>query len=440
MWLPTPHNSKTPLPTHSYKKLIGIDTQICDTAKGFSAGLPYKNSVATVCFNGTIWEKIDAVANAGFDLIEIMDTDLNEAPAAKIHSYCVAKNLTILILQPFRDLEGYPENIFEEKIKRFEEFLKVCKVLHTDTVLLCANCDPGSSNDENLIVSQLRKCAQLAAKYNIKIAYENLSWAAHLYKFENLCEIILKVDEPNFGVCVDTFHINIHNSSLDPIDKLHGKVFFVQFCDSPILRDIGIIEQARNYRVFPFQGDYTNNLQILDKVKHAGYTGHISLEVFNRLFKERTGQCELVASDALRSLVYLQAVYSDQNDGTSHLPDFSVSAISGPQKCHDLSDLTFGFASNNDIKSFRLRCQRLGYKNYGSFIQIKTGICPGLALVEVPSRLQYNRYTLFLRTVLQMEPIYEHKNTKTNEINLPVQTCFGNRDELVLVTLKVMAE
>lgn len=440
MWLPTPHSSKTPLPTHSYSKLIGIDTQICDTARDFSAKLPYRNSVATVCFNGTIWEKIDAVANAGFDLIEIMDTDLNEAPADKIHSYCVSKNLTILILQPFRDLEGYPENVFEKRLEKFEEFLGTCRVLHTDAVLLCANCDPGSSSDENLIVSQLRKCAQLAAKYEIKIAYENLSWAAHLYKFENLCEIISKVNEPNFGVCVDTFHINIHNSPLDPIDKLHGKVFFVQFCDSPILKDIGIIDQARNYRVFPFQGDYTNNLQILDKVKHAGYTGHISLEVFNRLFKERTGQCELVASDALRSLIFLQASYSNQNSGSSDLPNFSVSSISGPPKCHDLIELTVGFANTNDLKSFRLRAQKLGYKNYTSVIQTETKICPGLALVEVPSRLQYNRSTLFLRTVLQMEPIYEHKNTKTNEINLPVQTCFGNRDKLVLVTLRVMAE
>lgn len=442
--LPTPHSSKAPLPTHSYTtttKIIGIDTLESSDVKLLCTQLPNKTSVASVCFNGTIWEKIDAVASAGFDFIEIMTPDLDEAPACDIYDYCCSRNLSVSILQPFRDLEGYPDETFAEKLKEFETFLQTCQELHTDTLLLCANCDPTALDDEELVVSQLRTCAQLAAKYNIKVAYENLLWATHYYEFGRLADIVLQVNEANFGVCVDTFHVNIHHSPISTIDKLHGKVFFVQFCDSPLLNNsISIIDHARNYRVFPFQGDYDNNLEIYEKVTNAGYSGCLSLEVFNRLFKEKTGQCSIVAGDALRSLIYLQAVYSDTKKGTHFLPNVSISAVSAPAKVHDLSELVLSFESEKDIASFQARGRDLGYFRYISTFRTAVQKCTSLVVVDVPSRMLYNRYTFFLLAILLMHVLHDHESTRVNEINLPLQTCFGNNDELVLITLRIMAE
>lgn len=443
--LPTPHSSKALLPTHLYKndgKLIGIDALSKTEISSLCEQLPHKTSVASVCFNGTIWEKIDAVASAGFDSIEIMAPDLDEGSPQEIFDYCRSRNLTISILQPFRDLEGYADPAkFEERLDEFEQMLEICQILKTDTILLCANCDSAAVDDLDLIVAQLRRSAQLAAKYHIKIAYENLSWATHNYEFGKLVDVILRVDEPNFGVCVDLFHINIHGSSIEPIDLLPGKVFFVQLCDSPNLsKDIDIIEHARNYRVFPFQGDYNNIMETYEKVRNSGYKGCLSLEVFNKLFKEKPGQCEMVADDALRSLVYLQALFSDIHDGTHFLPNVNVSAVSGPPNAHDSTELVFGFDSENDISNFHIRARGLGYARYCSLIRTIVKTAPSHVYVDVPSRLIYNRYTMLLKTVFNLQTLSSHPDTKTNEFLLPLLTAFGNHDRLVVITLRIMAE
>ena len=252
--IPTPGTSIPSTPTESKASLSldQLDTQIINATvnddlsndgpnslQTLKNAVPYKTSMATITFNGTIWEKVDAVASAGFDGIEIMAPDLDETTPEELYQYCQSKNLEIIVLEPLRDLEGYDdESKFQSKLEELEKTFKVMQVLHTDLMMCCANCLPESeiSLDESTIIKQLRVAADLAAKYNIRIAYENLSWATHIYTLDKLCHIVREVDRPNFGLCLDTFHINIHNSSLDVIDNMGDKIFFVQFCDAPILK------------------------------------------------------------------------------------------------------------------------------------------------------------------------------------------------------------
>lgn len=443
--LPTPHSSKALLPTQTYStmaKQTVIDAVANSELSAFREQLPHKTSVATVCFNGTVWEKIDAVAAAGFDAIEIMTPDLEEGSAAEVYQYCHLRGLTISILQPFRDLEGYKDEAkFQARMQEFEQMLQACQDLKTDTLLLCANCDPESVGDMDLVVDQLRQAARLAAKYNVKVAYENLSWAAHNYEFSRMVQTVLQVDEPNLGICVDLFHINIHGSSIDPIDLLPGKVFFVQYCDSPILtKDIEIIEHARNYRLFPLQGDYDNVLESYHKVRASGYTGTLSLEVFNKLFKEKPGQCSVVADDALRSLVYLQAVYSDLYQGTQLLPKLHITSFSAPANAHDLTEVVVGFELESDITNFNTRAARLGYSRFCSLVPKVVKTASSHVQVNVPSRLNYNRYMMLLKQVYGLHTLFDHPDTLTNLFNLPLQTAFGNEDGLAVITLRILAE
>lgn len=428
-WLPTPSSSDPLLPSeHQDREIDTLSLKSLPLTKE----LFYKTSIATVCFNGTIFEKIDAVAGAGFDLIEIMTPDLDEASAEDIYDYCHERNLLISILQPFRDLEGFSDSAkFQSRLNEFEDLLKQTLALHTDTLLLCANCQEDVVDDDDLAVSQLRVAAKIAAKYNIKIAYENLSWATYNYLLERLVEIVLKVDEPNFGACIDLFHINIHNSPVSLVERLPGKVFFVQLCDSPILHGLGIMEHARNYRVFPFQGDYTNIMEVFDQVLKAGYKGYLSLEVFNKPYRERTGQCGIVADDALRSLVYLQAKYSDLERGTSYLPDLKLTGVSG-LNC-DLGSVSLQFASETDIDGFHLRAQVFGYSSFCASMKTSIG-SEGKSnhIVEVPTRFLYNRYVMIMKYVLGLTAHHD----QTNANNLPLQTSFGT--ENVSITLRVL--
>ncbi|KAF8003738.1 hypothetical protein HF325_001186 [Metschnikowia pulcherrima] len=411
--LPTPKASKPPSPisgSRIYQKTFPARDH---GTYGYAHAsqwkdLPYENSIATVCFEGTIWEKIDATSKAGFDAIEIMTPDLEEATPEQIVEYCETRNLSISILQPFRDLEGYTnQGTFEERLRQFEDYLVTCRKLKSNLVLLCANCDKNSVSDLEVVVPQLRQAANLAAKYGIRIAYENLSWAAHYSHLENLVSVIELVDRDNFGICVDLFHINIH--------------------------DIDILEHARNYRVFPFQGLYKNNLESLELLERLHYDGPLSLEVFNLLYRERSGQCLCVAEDALRSLVFLQGRYCDLHRGTSYLPALKITGIEFPKYFESWSQARISFDSEGDIDIFHERTSFTGYFEIKAATTLLGEKLANIGYIRVSSRLEFTRTILALRAALGFEPCENHKLNISNGFNLPLQSVFRNELEVSVV-------
>ena len=67
-----------------------------------------RRSIATVSLSGTLNEKLTAVANAGFDGVEMFDQDLlcSLWTPRRIRERCEELGLKIEMVQPFRDLEG----------------------------------------------------------------------------------------------------------------------------------------------------------------------------------------------------------------------------------------------------------------------------------------------------------------------------------------------
>lgn len=474
--IPTPGTSIPSTPTESKASLNldQLDTQIIsatvndDLSKDgpnslqmLKKSVPYKTSMATITFNGTIWEKVDAIASAGFDGIEIMAPDLEETTPEELYQYCQSKNLQITVLQPFRDLEGYDdESKFQNKLEELEKAFKVMQELHTDLLMCCANCLPESeiSLDESTIIRQLRAAADLAAKYNIRIAYENLSWATHIYTLDRLCHIVREVNRPNFGLCLDTFHINIHNSSLDTIDNIGDKIFFVQFCDAPILKFNTIIEYARNYRVFPGQGEYSNIVEMLSKIHNGGYKGYLSLEVFNASFRENTGYCKPVADDALRGLLYLQGLFCDQYLGKQVFPSLKVDYASLNTPVTSLStdrpfswtDLTL-YMDQSSQAVFKLNCENLGYANYfnaqtlsldiaASMLTPKQSPAISRIILKVNNRQEYNRQCLFIRSVFGMSHIQNDPYNTATDFGLPNLSSFGYSSGGLIITLALNQE
>ena len=71
-----------------------------------------KTSIATVSLSGTLSEKLDAIAAAKFDAVEIFENDsitFNGSPR-EVRQATDQLGLDILALQPFRDFEGMPDN------------------------------------------------------------------------------------------------------------------------------------------------------------------------------------------------------------------------------------------------------------------------------------------------------------------------------------------
>ena len=70
-----------------------------------------QRSIATVSVSGTLDEKLQVIAAAGFDAVEIFENDLLafDRPPREVAARCRDLGLSICAFQPFRDFEGMPE-------------------------------------------------------------------------------------------------------------------------------------------------------------------------------------------------------------------------------------------------------------------------------------------------------------------------------------------
>ncbi len=81
-----------------------------------------RKSIATVCLSGTLGDKLEAIAAARFDAVEIFENDLiycNDSPR-EIAAMAADLGLGIDLYQPFRDFEGVPDALFRRNLDRAE--------------------------------------------------------------------------------------------------------------------------------------------------------------------------------------------------------------------------------------------------------------------------------------------------------------------------------
>jgi 4-hydroxyphenylpyruvate dioxygenase len=263
-----------------------------------------RTSIATVCLSGTLEDRLDAAAAAGFDAVEIFENDLiaSACSPAEIRARVAGLGLTIDLYQPFRDAEGAPPLRFATVERRFRAKLDVMEQLGTDMILICSSVAPDTIDDDALAASQLRSLAELAASRGMRIAYEALAWGRHVSTWEHSWEIVRQADHPALGLCLDSFHVLSRTDSFADIAGLPGeRIFFLQLADAPRLH-MDVLQWSRHHRLFPLQGGL-DLAGFTRAVLSAGYRGPLSLEVFNDVFRQADPR--RTAIDAKRSLIAL---------------------------------------------------------------------------------------------------------------------------------------
>ncbi|MFF4615827.1 bifunctional sugar phosphate isomerase/epimerase/4-hydroxyphenylpyruvate dioxygenase family protein [Nonomuraea jabiensis] len=264
-----------------------------------------RKSIATVSVSGTLTEKLDAIAAAGFDGVEIFENDLLVCPLPpeEIRARAAGLGLSIDLYQPFRDFEAVPADLLARNLRRAEHKFRTMERLGADLLLVCSNVSPEAIGDDELAASQLRLLAERAAEHGIRIAYEALAWGRHVNEYLHAWRLARMADHPNLGTCLDSFHILSRGSDPIGIEAIPGeKIFFLQLADAPLLA-MDVLQWSRHYRCFPGQG----NFDVAGLVRHvldAGYTGPLSLEVFNDHFRQ-AGTAR-TARDGMRSLIALE--------------------------------------------------------------------------------------------------------------------------------------
>ncbi len=264
-----------------------------------------QRSIATVSLSGTLPEKLEAIAAAGFDGVEIFENDLlyYDGSPREVRQMCADLGIAITLFQPFRDFEGCRRDRLARNLERAERKFDLMQELGTDLVLVCSNASADCVGDESILLDDLSLLAEHAGRRGLRIGYEALAWGKHVNTWQQVWNLVRQVDHPSLGMLLDSFHTLSLKGDPSAIAQIPGdKIFFVQMADAPILA-MDVLEWSRHFRCFPGQGEF-DLAGFLAPIIKSGYTGPLSLEIFNDGF--RAAPTRANAADGLRSLLYLE--------------------------------------------------------------------------------------------------------------------------------------
>ncbi|KAI9697686.1 MAG: hypothetical protein M1836_004636 [Candelina mexicana] len=290
----------------------------------------------------TLPKKLEAIAAAGFDAIELSFPDIltfasqqlkrNVQPSdyddlcstgQDIKQLCESHKLKILILQPFANFEGWPADSDERKdaFDRAKGWIRIMEAVGTDMLQVGSSDSRGISTSREFIASDLRELADLLAQHGFKLAYENWCWSTHAPTWKDAWDIVQKVDRPNIGLCLDTFQTagsewadpttesgliegpeaggkdNLDKKLKRSLEELSAmvpphKIYFLQISDAykpikPLSQDpdaSGLRPRGRwshDYRPMPFNGGYLPVVDITKAVLNTDFRGWFSVETFD---------------------------------------------------------------------------------------------------------------------------------------------------------------
>ncbi|KAH9884007.1 xylose isomerase-like protein [Xylariomycetidae sp. FL2044] len=305
--------------------------------------------------------KLKAISDAGFDGIELSMPDIlaygkmlhGKEPDPKDYDALVEigkavrkqveeHQLQIVMLQPFPNFEGWPKGSKEREdaFERAKGWSRIMEAVDTDMLQIGSSDAPGISSSFDDMAADLAELADLFAKKDQRIAYENWCWATHAPDWKDVWTIVQKANRPNIGLCLDTFQ-SAGGEWADPTTKSGlkeglspeevksrwrrsleelastvpgDKIYLLQISDAykmdpPLeakdseegLRPRG--QWSHDYRPLPYDGGYLPVKEFLDATtRTTGFIGWLSMEVFDGKGPEKYDDMAEFANKAMDSL------------------------------------------------------------------------------------------------------------------------------------------
>jgi sugar phosphate isomerase/epimerase len=273
---------------------------------GFAADF----GIDTISLAGSLEAKLAASLEAGFSQIMISAKDLAGHPQGVPAAIAAVKasGLRVTGFQVLRDFEGLSGDLHAYKLDIAKAMLGMCHTLGAPLLLVCSSTSKHASDNKDDFARDLAKLAMLALPYNIKIAYEALSWGRSVFEYHESWEVVRRANMPNLGLCIDSFHVLATQTPLHHIDNIDiDKLFFVQLADY-MWAEIHSVEEriatARTFRVFPGEGVHTAQLaELVRLIDNLGYRGDYSFEVFNDDYQQLP--LDVVAKRAFAAATWL---------------------------------------------------------------------------------------------------------------------------------------
>jgi len=319
-------------------------------------------SIATVSLSGSLREKLEAIAAAGFAGVEIFENDLlsYDGDAGSVAGFLRDLGLRLVAFQPFRDFEGMPEPQRSRAFDRAERKFDLMVELGAELLLVCSNVSPLSRGGVERAAEDLRALGERAHERGLRIGFEALAWGHHISDYRDAWEAVRRADHAAVGLVLDSFHILARGHNLDTLSSIpKERIFLCQLADAPVL-DMGILPWSRHHRCFPGQG----RLPLADfmaALADTRYDGPLSLEIFNDNF--RAAGPERIAMDGHRSLVYLA-----EQTACTPLQAALGSAGRPPQVQFDGLEFIEFAVDEADAAALRDMLAKLGFRRFGEHV------------------------------------------------------------------------
>ncbi len=261
-----------------------------------------KTSIATVSLGGTLREKLEAVAAAGFEGVEIFETDIlaHDGSPTDVGAMVRDLGLEIVAFQPFRDFEGMPEPRRAKGFDRARRKFALMNELGTENILVCSNISPHSLGGIDRAAEDLRALGDIADGFGVNVGFEALAWGLHIRDYRDAWEVVRRADHPRVGIILDSYHTLVPGYPVEPIRSIPAdRITFVQVADAPRV-EMDLLQLSRHFRCFPGQGELDIG-SFMDALATTGYDGWLSHEIFNDRF--RMASPRQIARDGERSLI-----------------------------------------------------------------------------------------------------------------------------------------
>ncbi|MEX2617204.1 MAG: sugar phosphate isomerase/epimerase family protein [Alphaproteobacteria bacterium] len=259
-------------------------------------------TMATVTIHGSLDKKLTAIGDAGFSGVEIFATELEPAghDPATVGRMAADAGLAVTTFMPFREFEGLPEPLRTKAFDRAERAFDIMQALGTGLLLVCTNVSPDAQPGTARAVDDFRELGERAAARGVRIGVEPLAWGRYISDYRDGWDIIRRVDHPNVGIVLDTFHVLGLDLPVDAIREIPGeKIFDIQITDMTPRLDRDLMTWSRHHRCLPGRGAY-DLVPFVRAVEATGYDGVMSLEIFDDGAVTETPQ--RIAEEGLRSL------------------------------------------------------------------------------------------------------------------------------------------
>ena len=206
-----------------------------------------------------------------------------------------------------------------QSLDQLTQRLEQCQALGAPHLVVTPGQAPErpAAADLDLAAEHLQAACDQAAGYGVTLGIEFLKGARLVNNLLTAALLATKVDRPNVGVVVDTFHLYAGISKVEDLSFLsrpgsatlgsappggssQARITFVHVNDASLAKPRELL--ADPDRVLPGEGVFPLS-DIFAALRQRGYDGDVSLELFNEVFAARWAENPAAAARAaLQSL------------------------------------------------------------------------------------------------------------------------------------------